>query len=456
MAGLPPSITDHPRVRVRRDGPPDPDGSTVVYWMQRAQRAVDNPALEAAVLAANELDLPLLVLFRLVDGFPGADLRHYDFMLRGLAETAERLTEMGAGFRLEGPDEEDLTGYVAGHHPALVVGDENPLRVPEGWRRELQEALEVPFLTVDADTVVPARLFEGQETAARTLRPKIHRHLDRFLVRSRAPELRRRWEGDRERVAPDALLERLDIDRRVGPVDGFPPGTAAAEEALERFVAGALPSYHERRNRPEHRLDTSRLSPYLHFGQLGPRQAALAVRESGAPRESVEGLLEQLIVRRELAVNYVTRQPEYDRWEGLPAWGRETLAKHAKDERPYIYTPEELETAATHDPLWNAGMEEMKKTGFMHGYVRMYWAKKILHWSPEPEEALETAITLNDRWFLDGRDPNGYANIAWAIGGLHDHPWPEREVFGKVRSMTYASTSKKFDSFAYIQQVEAL
>ena len=217
-----------------------------------------------------------------------------------------------------------------------------------------------------------------------------------------------------------------------------------------------LGSYDEVRNRPEHRTGTSRLSPYLHFGQLGPREAALAVRESGGPAESVKGFLEQLVVRRELAVNYVTHQPDYDRWAGLPGWGRETLAKHARDERPHVYSREELEAAATHDPLWNAGMEEMKKTGSMHGYVRMYWAKKILHWSSEPEEALENAIALNDRWFLDGRDPNGYANIAWAIGGLHDHPWPEREVFGKVRSMTYASTSRKFDSASYIQQVEGL
>lgn len=456
MPGLPASLTDHPRVRIRRPGDPDSSGDVVVYWMQRAQRAVDNPALEAAVRAANHFDRPLQVLFRLVADFSGADLRHYDFMLRGLAETREQLVEMGAGFELLGPSDAELAAAIAARKPVLVIGDENPLRVPESWREGLAQGLEVPFLTVDADCVVPARLFPERETAARTLRPKIQRELDRFLIPDRMPSLERSLSRPGSPLQPETLLAQLDLEGSVMPVEGMAPGTAAGLKALERFLVEALGDYDEHRNRPEERLGTSRLSPYLHFGQLGPRQVALAVRDSGAPKESVDGFLEQLIVRRELAVNYVSREPDYDRWEGLPEWGRETLAKHARDERPHLYSTDELEAAATHDPLWNAGMLEMKKTGFMHGYVRMYWAKKILYWSAEPEEALERAIELNDRWFLDGRDPNGYANIAWAIGGVHDHPWPEREVFGKVRSMTYRSTSRKFDSEAYAREVEAL
>jgi deoxyribodipyrimidine photo-lyase len=220
---------------------------------------------------------------------------------------------------------------------------------------------------------------------------------------------------------------------------------------LRAFVRRRLGAYEHARNHPEDD-GTSGLSPYLHFGQLGPREVALAVRDSGAPDASVAAFLEQLIVRRELAVNFVTFNPRYDSLDGCEPWALRTLHKHRRDRRTVVYSEAQLDAAETHDPLWNAAQRQMVQTGWMHGYVRMYWAKKILEWSRAPEEAFDLAVVLNDRYLIDGRDPNGYANIAWAIGGKHDRPWAERPVSGTIRWMSFSSTSKKFDAAEYISR----
>jgi deoxyribodipyrimidine photo-lyase len=183
---------------------------------------------------------------------------------------------------------------------------------------------------------------------------------------------------------------------------------------------------------------------------------ALAVRNSSAPETAKAAFLEELIVRRELAINYVARNPNYDRLEGCPAWARASLARHTEDARPHLYTAAQLESAATHDELWNAAQMEMTITGRMHGYMRMYWAKKILEWTETPDEAFEIAVMLNDKYFLDGRDPNGYAGIAWAIGGKHDRPWVRREVFGTIRYMSAAGMARKFDVRSYNEKVNAM
>jgi deoxyribodipyrimidine photo-lyase len=453
-------LTEDPRVRLRNRAEPDPVGRSVLYWMQRAQRAEANPALETAVRAARTLERPLVVLFQLVPGFPGATERHYAFLLEGLVETAATLEDRGIPFRLRlhaGDPAEGVAAFGAEAGAALVVSDENPLREPEGWRIRLAERLTVPFLTVDADVVVPSALFPKLEYAARTLRPRLHRQLEAFLQPVRTSGAPPPWSDPGppggEELDVDRLLDRLRPDRASGRLTGIRAGTAAARAELEDFVTSRLRHYHEHNRRPEHAAGTSRLSPWLHFGQLSVLEAALAARRADVPAEAREAFLEQLIVRRELAVNFVRHEPAYDRWEGLPEWSRRTLHAHRRDRRPYLYTIEELESAATHDPLWNAGMTEMKTSGFMHGYVRMYWAKKILHWSADPETALQEAITLNDRWLVDGRDPNGYTNIAWSIGGRHDRPWTEREVFGQVRYMSFESTSRKFDHRAYARRV---
>jgi len=448
------------RARLRNRRGLDPGGRAVVYWMQRAQRAHDNPALELAARLANELGRPLAVFFGLVKKFPGANQRHYAFMLEGLAETAAALETLGARFVLGVAPGHDLVKFCAQLRPAVVVGDENPLRRPERWRKKYARLLPCAFVTVDADVIVPSGLFPKEEFAARTLRPKISRALDEFLVRPRRIRLKKKWPRSLAprpaRLDPAELLAELRPSRAAARVEGVAAGTSAARRQLRSFARERLEHYDARRNRPEFADGTSRLSPYLHFGQIGPREVALAVRDSGAPQDSIDAFLEEFIVRRELCVNYVLHNDRYDSFEGLHDWAKKTLKRHAPDRREYLYSRRQLESCATHDPLWNAAQKEMIFSGRTHGYVRMYWAKKILEWSPGPEEALATAIALNDKWFLDGRDPSGYANIAWAIGGKHDRPWPERKIFGKIRYMSYASTSKKFDCAGYIRRVEDL
>ena len=248
------------------------------------------------------------------------------------------------------------------------------------------------------------------------------------------------------------LLDGLRIDRTLAPAPGFRGGPTEGRRRLRRFVAERLAGYADARNHPEHD-GTSELSPYLHFGHLGPREVALAIRDSGAPLSDRQAFLEQLIVRRELGVNFVRFNDRYDQLAGCEPWALETLRRHHRDRRPHLYSARQLEQADTHDELWNAAQRQMVTTGWMHGYVRMYWAKKILEWTRSPEEAFAVAIELNDRYEIDGRDPNGYAGIAWAIGGKHDRAWgPERPVFGTIRYMSFGSTSRKFDSRRYIER----
>jgi deoxyribodipyrimidine photo-lyase len=451
------SVAQDPRVTVRRAGPPDASGRAVVYWMQRAQRALDNPALDLAVRAGNALGLPVVVFFSLVP-YPHANLRHYQFMVEGLPDTATRLAKRGVGLVLRRHPDADLAAFCDEIHAALVVGDENPLREPERWRRALSERLRVPFWTVDADVIVPSKLVPNEQFAARTIRPRIHSHLEAFLVAGGEPKARMEWKrsrGLRSFRPTDNLLDGFLLDRGVQPVSGYRGGTTDALKALREFVGGRLAGYADRRNKPQ-LAGTSRLSPWLHFGHVGPRTVALAVRDGGGPSEDRDAFLEEFIVRRELAVNFVRCNPRYDSLACAEPWAARTLLEHARDPRPYLYTERQLEHAETHDPLWNAAQRQMVTGGWMHGYVRMYWGKKILEWSRSPDEAFEAAVRLNDRYELDGRDPNGYAGIAWAVAGKHDRAWgPGRPIYGMVRYLSLASTSRKFDSKSYIAQQEA-
>jgi len=450
-------FSDDPRVRVRREGPPDPAGRCVLYWMQRAQRALDNPALETAVRAANLLELPLAVCFFLLDRHPNANVRHYTFMLEGLTETKDRLERRRIGFVMRSSGVNPvgaLTRLCSQARPAIVVTDENPLRASERWRMAVAQRLSVPMLSVDADVIVPCGLLMREQYAARTIRPRIQPLLDRFLrpIGNQAPRVPWRNHPKLDSIAPAApLLSELSIDRSVAAAS-FRGGTTQAVGALQRFVTGALRGYAMRRNHPEEE-GTSRLSPHLHFGQIGPHTVALAALASEAPRHDREAFMEELIVRRELAINFVKYNPDYDRLRSCEPWALHTLEEHHRDVRRYRYRVEQLEGGETHDPLWNAAQRQMVKSGWMHGYLRMYWAKKILEWAPSAGQAYERAVYLNDRYELDGRDPNGYAGIAWAIGGKHDRAWgPERPVYGKIRYMSYESTSRKFDSAAYIKR----
>ena len=450
----------NPRITVRREGRPEAGGDCVVYWMQRAQRGVDNPALDVAIAAANELQRPIAVFFGLHPKYPNANLRHYAFLVEGLEETKRKTEARGAAFVFRPYPHHDLLRFCAEVKPCLVVGDENPMREPEGWRQSAARKLTVPFWTVDADVVVPSKLFPKEEYAARTIRPKLHKLLPVFFQQPENLKARYRWvepnKPASQEIEPARLPEELPLNRRASPVSSFKGGTAEGMRLLRRFIVERLADYDTARNQP-HLAGTSELSAYLHFGHLSPLTIALAAREADAPETAKAAFLEELIVRREVAINFVARNPNYDRLAGCPEWARKTLAEHAADPRPYLYTEAQLEAAETHDPLWNAAQFEMVVTGRMHGYLRMYWAKKILEWTRTPEEAFEIAVRLNDRYELDGRDPNGYTGIAWAIGGKHDRPWgPKRPVFGTIRYMSAQGCARKFDTGAYIERVRAL
>ncbi len=447
-------LRSDPRVTVRRSGDPNCAGSCVVYWMQRSQRAFDNPALNVAVEAANILDKPAVIFFAPVPYYPHANLRHYRFLNHGIPDIAHDAGKRNIGFILRRFPDHSLLKFCEEVNPALVVGDENPLREPRSWREKAAERLRVPLWTVDADVIVPAKLLEKEQYASHIIRPRIQARLPEFLKLVKNPKARVAWVMPRRLVslADDAEIDRdWALDRSVQPVAGFHGGSSEARRRLKVFVKQKLKGYSTQRNKPE--IDgTSSLSPYLHFGHIGPHTVALAVQKSNAPKVDREAFLNQLLIWRELAVNMVHFNPHYDTFECAEPWAHRTLAAHARDPRPVTYSEKQLENAETHDPLWNAAQQQMVTTGWMHNYVRMYWAKKILEWTKSPAEAFAIAVRLNDKYELDGRDPNGYAGIAWAMVGKFDRPWFERPIFGQIRYMSGASTGKKFDSRKYIAQ----
>lgn len=447
------------RIRTLRGGEPEPSGRYVLYWMQQSQRARCNHALEYAVEQANRLGLPVLVGFGLMDGYPEANERHYAFMLEGLAEVAADLAERGIAFAIR-KGEPDSVALKLSAGAALAVCDRGYLRHQIAWREQLADRIRVPLIEVESDAVVPVDTASAKhEYAARTLRPKISRLLDEYLQPLRARTVKHRWRGkhpasDVDLSEPRRTLAAMRLDRSVHPVRRFRGGTSHALARLDRFVDERLAGYAERRNFPE-RQAVSHLSPYLHFGQISALDIALKVRKA-APSGNAgsAAFLEELIVRRELAINHVLHEPRYGRWESLPDWARKALAKAARDPRQHIYSRAELEAGETHDLYWNTAMREMRATGYMHNRMRMYWGKKIIQWTKAPEDAFETALALNNRWFLDGRDANSFANVGWLFG-LHDRPWPARKVFGTVRSMGAASL-RKFDAEGYVAEVERL
>ena len=447
-------ISQDPRVTVRRAGSPDPDGTCVVYWMQRAQRGIDNPALDVAVDAANALHKPLVVFLAPVPFYPNANLRHYRFLAEGIPDIAEALAKRNIGFVLRRFPEHSLVRFCDEVKAALVIGDENPMREPEAWRRTAAKKLKIPLWTVDADVIVPSKLLQKAQYAAHIIRPRLQAHLKTFLVSSRNSRAHLAWKKPETLASLEPgfdITEGWKLDRSVSPVSGWRSGTRAALHMLDQFIRHNLRHYGTQRNKPEND-HTSRLSPYLHFGHISPIAVALAVQKAEAPKADKEAFLDQIITWRELAVNLVRFNPEYDSFECGEPWAHRTLAKHMADSRPILYSEKQLEQAETHDPLWNAAQMQMVSTGWMHNYVRMYWGKKILEWSRSPVEAYRIAVRLNDQYELDGRDPNGYAGIAWAIVGKFDRPWFERPIFGQIRYMSAESTGRKFDSKRYIQQ----
>lgn len=435
--------------QLRRSGP-------VIYWMSRDQRASDNWALIYAQELSLSLKVPLVVAFCLAPKYLGALPIQYAFMIAGLQQVEVSLRKCIIPFALlQGEPPIGICELAKELSASCLIADFNPLRLPKKWKRKVAREVSIPFLEVDAHNIVPCWMVsQKQEWGAYTLRPKLKKLLDTFLVEFPLPQ-KHPFAEARLAFNNDWRSANDFTDSTPNVLHANISGEKAASKRLRTFIKCKLDSYPMLRNDPG--IDAqSGLSPYVHFGQISAQRVALEVMASSSPQASKDEFLDELIIRRELADNFCEFNPHYDSMSAFPDWAKATLDIHRVDERAYIYSKAQLEQCNTHDELWNAAQRELLASGRMHGYMRMYWAKKILEWTESPEQALKIAINLNDSYQYDGRDPNGYAGIAWSIGGLHDRPWNARPIFGKVRYMSYAGCKRKFNIEAYLARVEKL
>lgn len=459
----------------------------VVYWMNREMRLHDNWAYIYAQEKAREHNTYVIVVYNLVTNFLGGGLRQLQFKTEGLSSVSKTAEKYNIPFYLvsdiNGKDTPKLLlDFLEQVDAGMLVTDFSPLRISRGWVEILRKKVSVPMYGVDAHNIVPCWLASTkQEFGAYTFRPKIHKLLPIFLedfpsitkqkITTKLPKLSKTI-IDAYNLDWVTFIETLPYDPDVAPVTWIVGGESNAKKALNRFLKNTLSQYGAYRNDPNEDAQSD-LSPYIHYGQIAPARIALEVvssvgfpvtqlldshknnagnSDSSTLLQSVSAYLEELIVRRELSDNFCFYNKKYDSVEGFPEWAQKTHMKHKHDTREYIYTRVQFEKAKTHDALWNAAQMEMVLRGKMHGYMRMYWAKKIFEWTATAEDAMKIAIYLNDKYQLDGRDPNGYTGIAWSIGGVHDRAWFERPVFGQIRYMNANGCKSKFDVIAYIKK----
>lgn len=435
-----------------------PDGMKgIVYWMFREQRVDDNWALLYAQKLALKEELPLYVVHCTLPAFLGSPIRQYKFSYFGLKEVVHTLKKKNiCYFELDGYPHETIPKFITDNEMGALVCEFFPLRCAREWTEAIMKKIgrDIPVIQVDAHNVVPCWVTsQKQEFAARTIRNKVNSKVPEFLTpfpdvlrHPHDPELKQ------PKIDFDEVVANLDADSSIDHAEWLTPGPAAGIAMLEKFCLKKLKKYAEGRNDPTEN-NLSNLSPYFHFGQLAPQRACYEVAQfKKTHKASVEAFLEEAIVRRELSDNFCHYNKHYDSVEGAADWAKKTLDAHRKDKREYIYSESQFEKAKTHDDLWNAGQRQLVREGKMHGFLRMYWAKKILEWTASPEDALAIAIYLNDKYSYDGRDPNGYVGCSWSVCGTHDRPWANRPVFGMVRYMNYAGCKRKFDVAAYVRK----
>ena len=441
------------RMRILQEG--DSKGA-VIYWMSRDQRVRDNWALVRAQEEALRLKQPLVVVFCLTSNFLEAGAKIYRFMLQGLKEIEKDLRLLRIPLIiLKGNPVNVLRKFIEDYKIGKVITDFSPLHLKRKWINELLSSFDIPFYEVDAHNVIPCwHVSPKKEYAAYTLRSKINDKLNEFL--EEFPKLKEHpYESSESFEENDWKdLDKTNKKEYESNVSfRSVPGEGAAQNRLEDFIKNKFSSYASDRNDPN-KDATSNLSPYLHFGHISAQRIVLECQKIKKRMQLKGTFYDEIIVRRELSDNFCFYEPNYDTMDGFPDWAQQSLNSHRNDPREYIYTLEELEGAQTHDDAWNAAQVQMITTGKMHGYMRMYWGKKILEWTESPEDAMEIAILLNNRYELDGRDPNGYAGIAWSIGGVHDRAWRERNIFGKVRYMSYDGLKRKFNLDPYIEKYQ--
>jgi deoxyribodipyrimidine photo-lyase len=433
------------------------DRKFVVYWMQASQRAEYNHALEYAIQQANRMDKPVVVFLGLTASYPAASIRHYRFMLEGLRETKIALKERGLKMIVRQVSPEIGITQLASEASMIVV-DRGYTRLQKYWRKIASAMVDCRMVQVESDITVPVEeASPKEEYSAATIRPKINNKLHRFLFPLKASKIKRestrfRFDSLFDIDDTEKALAQLPINKNIPEISQYRGGATEAKRRLDEFIEKKLKNYETHRNDPLQE-GTSALSPYLHFGQISPLYVALKIMKKKLGGK--EAFLEELIIRRELSINYLNYNSNHDNFEGLPEWCRKTLKEHESDTREYIYEMETLEKGQTHDPYWNAAQKEMIYTGKMSGYMRMYWGKKIIEWTKSPEEAFRIALYLNDKYELDGRDPNGYAGVAWCFG-KHDRPWAERKIFGNIRYMNAEGLKRKFNIDGYVRKIDEI
>ena len=423
----------------------------ILYWMQQAQRVNYNQALNYSIQLANSKKLPLLVCF-IVTPFPEVQPAHYRFMLQGIKEVESALKEKNINFviRMGNITKEVIS---LSEKAETLVMDRGYLRIQREWRKTVQKHVICPTRIIDTDTIIPVlEVSDKPEIAARTIRPRIKKLLGKYLINisgicleygDLALSTVKEFEQNQEVYRSYSIDE---IDHAQYHLGGY----SQAKNKLKHFIETKLSKYHISSNDPSLK-NVSRLSPYLHFGQISSLEIALEVIKSKVVQEAKDAYLEQLIVRRELAVNFIWFNPDYDKYQhAVPHWAQTSLGLHEKDQREYIYSLEEFAQAKTHDPYWNAAQNEMLMTGIMHNYMRMYWGKKIIEWTESSQQAYEWMCRLNNKYQLDGRDASSFTGIAWCFG-LHDHPWKERAVLGKIRYMNAKGLERKFNIQKYAE-----
>ncbi len=485
-------VSDIPLLRVRATNAAAvrTDGEFVLYWMTANRRTRWNYSLQRAVDWSRSLKKPLLVLEALRTGYRWASDRFHYFVIQGMADNAQWLEGQAATYypyleRKAG----DGSGLIAAlsQRACVVISDDFPCFFLPQMMAAAARQIPVKFELIDSNGILPmhsankafARAFDFR----RFLQKELREHLVDFpqedplqgvrlpMLETLPTEIRRRWPAaDIVRCAANATtMSEFPIDHRV-PVAAISGGAVAAEKRLQTFLAGRLSSYDELHSDPDEAA-TSGLSHYLHFGHLAAHKVfadimrleqwslgKLASKVTGSSRgwwgvnPSAEGFLDQLITWRELGFNMCSQRRDYKRYSSLPDWARTTLEEHASDPRPFVYSFSQFEQAQTHDPLWNAAQRQLVREGKIHNYLRMLWGKKILEWSPSPEAALEVMVELNNKYALDGRDPNSYSGIFWILG-RYDRAWgPERPIFGKIRYMSSDNTARKLHVDRYLDQ----
>jgi deoxyribodipyrimidine photo-lyase len=442
------------RIKILSDG--IPLNGPVIYWMSRDQRVSDNWALLYSQHLSNEKKKPLVVVFSLSPSFLDASTAHYRFLIDGLKEVEINLGNRNIRFIiLFGNPEKEIPKIIKEINAGCLITDFDPLRIKQIWKNSIKDKIKIPFFEIDTHNIVPCFISSNkQEYGAYTLRPKINKLLPEFLtefpiIKKNKQIFENNYSNNWNSIERHFKFNKSEIKYK------FLPGEKSAHKVLKQFLKTKLDLYNDRKNDPNGNV-VSDLSPYLHFGSISSQRIALEVLKSEAKKESKKVFLEELIIRKELSDNYCYYNCNYDNVDGFPDWAKKSFGIHKNDSREYIYQLNDLETGKTHDPLWNAAQLEMVKTGKMHGYLRMYWAKKILEWTETPIIAQKYAINLNDKYSLDGRDPNGYTGIAWSIGGVHDRPWFSRYIFGNVRYMSYNGCKSKFDVDEYIERIKLL